>query len=206
MQPLNYSKRKRGKTYRYGDRIGFVKHILTKGMKKLEGQSTYIFGQDDKFFITTDKNICRLLLTEGYAPLDEETLLSVADKCQHIVDVEQYSTFKKDKISTSISSSIDFRTIIASAQKDDLLDSLEAILRYQDNLGTQIQEYSFILGNSIDISAYDMGPYPTIKTAFSDGSLNALCKVDYAMCRMSEKRAAYEHSIDEQSKDDSLIR
>ena len=144
MQSTNYSKIHKEKTYKYGDHIGFVKHILTKGIKNLEGQATYIFGQDDKLFITTDENICALLLTEGYVPLDEETLTRIVSKCQHIVDVEQYSTFRKDEMSTSISSSIDFRTIIASANEDDLVNSLETILRYQDNLRTQ-QQYPFFI-------------------------------------------------------------
>lgn len=205
MQSTNYSKIKKEKTYKYGDHIGFVKHILTKGMKKLDGQATYMFGQDDKLFITTDENICALLLTEGYVPLNEETLTRIASKCQHIVDVEQYSTFRKDEMSTSISSSIDFRTIIASANEDDLVNSLETILRYQDNLRTQ-QQYPFVFGNSIDISAYDMGPYPTIKNTLSGVPHKTLYKVISAIRDMEQKRYAYNnrHSVSEQPEEDLL--
>ncbi len=205
MQSTNYSKIHKEKTYKYGDQIGFVKNILTKGMKKLDGQATYMFGQDDKLFITTDENICALLLTEGYVPLDEETLTRIASKCQHIVDVEQYSTFRKDEMSTSISSSIDFRTIIASANEDDLVNSLETILRYQDNLRTQ-QQYPFVFGNSIDISAYDMGPYPTIKNTLSGVPHKTLYKVISAIRDMEQKRYAYnnKHSVSEQPEEDLL--
>jgi len=207
MQSTNYSKIHKEKTYKYGDHIGFVKHILTKGIKNLEGQATYIFGQDDKLFITTDENVCALLLTEGYIPLDEETLTRIASKCQHIVDVEQYSTFRKDEMSTSISSSIDFRTIIASANEDDLVNSLETILRYQDNLRTQ-QQYPFVFGNSIDISAYDMGPYPTIKNTVGGAPHNTLYKVRSAIRDMENKRYAYDnkHSVGEQSEEDILVK
>ena len=207
MQTTEYSRFKKEKTYKYGDQIGFVKHILTKGIKNLEGQATYIFGQDDKLFITTDENICALLLTEGYVPLDEETLTRIVSKCQHIVDVEQYSTFRKDEMSTSISSSIDFRTIIASANEDDLVNSLETILRYQDNLRTQ-QQYPFVFGNSIDISAYDMGPYPTIKNTVGGAPHNTLYKVRSAIRDMENKRYAYDnkHSVGEQSEEDILVK
>lgn len=205
MQTTEYSRFKKEKTYKYGDQIGFVKNILTKGMKKLDGQATYMFGQDDKLFITTDENICALLLTEGYVPLNEETLTRIASKCQHIVDVEQYSTFRKDEMSTSISSSIDFRTIIASANEDDLVNSLETILRYQDNLRTQ-QQYPFVFGNSIDISAYDMGPYPTIKNTLSGVPHKTLYKVISAIRDMEQKRYAYnnKHSVSEQPEEDLL--
>lgn len=144
---------------------GFAKKLLDKSMEELNGEQTFMFGSDNGFFITTDENICKILQAKDFAPLQEESFLKLADTCQNIASIEQFSTFfDKSPVSPELSPltanpdhCVDLNTIIASRDPQELLKSLETVLEYQHHLPDTLNKYPFISGFTIELSAYDMG-------------------------------------------------
>lgn len=145
--------------------IGFAKKLLDKSMEELNGEQPFMFGNENGFFITTDENISKLLQETNFTPLQQEDFLKLADTCQHIASIEQFSTFfdkspvdpERDPLKLDPDLSIDLNTIIASRDPQDLLKSLEAVLEYQHHLPDTLNKYPFISGFAIELSAYDMG-------------------------------------------------
>lgn len=144
---------------------GFAKKLLDKSMEELDGEQTFMFGNENGFFITTDENICNFLQAKDFMPLEEESFFKLAETCQNIASIEQYSTFfdkspvdpERNPLKLDPDLSVDLNTIIASRDPQDLLKSIETVLEYQHHLPETLNKYPFISGFNIELSAYDMG-------------------------------------------------